>query len=145
VYSDLKQWKEDGDRLVSVEGFISNVGKEPACNINLNVQDFDKAKEFWGEWMPTFPYTLAPGSSVKFAANIPFETGFPKVALKKYEVKGCAPPGDAADAGGDVVEVTEAAPAAAAKPPAGAADAPPAPPTAPAAAGKTPARSLRST
>lgn len=51
VYSDLKEWNEkDGSRMVAVEGFISNTGDKPLCNITVNIQDFDKAKAFWGEW-----------------------------------------------------------------------------------------------
>jgi hypothetical protein len=37
-------------RTVAVEGFLSNTGDKPLCNITLNIQDFDKATQFWGDW-----------------------------------------------------------------------------------------------
>lgn len=36
--------------------------------------------------MPTFPYYLDESSTLKFAANIPYEKGYPKVSLKKYAI-----------------------------------------------------------
>jgi hypothetical protein len=40
-------------RTVAVEGFLSNTGDKPLCNITLNIQDFDKATQFWGDWYDT--------------------------------------------------------------------------------------------
>jgi hypothetical protein len=36
--------------------------------------------------MPTFPYYLDELSTVKFAANVPYPKGHPRVSLKKYSV-----------------------------------------------------------
>lgn len=116
VYTDLKEWKElDGSRTVAVEGFVSNTGSTPLCNVTVNIQEFANAKAFWGDWMPTFP-KLQSGSSVKWGANIPFEEGWPRVSLSKYSIcpKEVAPPKTAApvDAPAEEVPAAPAAPAA---------------------------------
>jgi hypothetical protein len=39
VYSDWKEWTdEDGARMVSVEGFLSNTGGVPLCNLTVDVR-----------------------------------------------------------------------------------------------------------
>ncbi len=87
VYSDLKEWSDDdGARIVSVDGFISNTGGAPLCNLTVDISNFENARAYWGDWMPTFPYYLDESSTLKFAANIPYEKGFPKVSLKKYAI-----------------------------------------------------------
>ncbi|EWM22919.1 hypothetical protein Naga_101679g2, partial [Nannochloropsis gaditana] len=48
--------------------------------------NFENARSYWGDWMPTFPYYLDELSTVKFAANVPYPKGHPRVSLKKYSV-----------------------------------------------------------
>jgi hypothetical protein len=49
-----------------VEGYIENIGQGTACNIEVDIESLQDAQATWGEWMPTYPYKLSPGSTLKF-------------------------------------------------------------------------------
>jgi len=39
VYTDLKEWREEnGERVVAVEGFLSNTGEAPLCNLTVDIR-----------------------------------------------------------------------------------------------------------
>lgn len=67
LYSKPKIWREyEGPRIVMVEGYIENIGQGTACNIEVDIENLQDAQATWGEWMPTYPYKLSPGSTLKF-------------------------------------------------------------------------------
>ncbi|GAB5031510.1 Hypothetical protein NocV09_00600630 [Nannochloropsis oceanica] len=86
VYDTPKVWTEyGGPRVVMVEGYIENIGKETACNITVDIENFEENQAMWGEWMPTYPYKLSPRVTLKFGANIPFVKGIPKSTLTGFD------------------------------------------------------------
>jgi hypothetical protein len=61
TYDELDEWvKYKGPRVVKVEGFIQNVGDAQACNIEVYIENYEKAENAWGEWCVVLIESLAP-------------------------------------------------------------------------------------
>lgn len=41
-------------RMVSVEGFLSNTGMQPLCNLTVDISNFENARAYWGDWCVAF-------------------------------------------------------------------------------------------
>jgi hypothetical protein len=51
TYTDLKEWTDyKGPRYVMVEGYFENTGKNLACNVTVDIENFAQATASWGEW-----------------------------------------------------------------------------------------------
>jgi len=86
VYTDLHEYKGAYDqRIVAVDGFLSNTGKQPLCHITIGIQNLERAAEKSG-WLPEVNWDFMPLSTLRFNANVPLQMGFPKIALRSYQV-----------------------------------------------------------
>ena len=42
--------------MVSVEGFLSNTGLQPLCNLTVDISNFENARAYWGDWCVALPF-----------------------------------------------------------------------------------------
>ena len=82
LLGDGKIWREpSGERMVQVNGRVSNTGGIPICGITVEIDNEKDAVETWPGWYPTYIKPLKPYKSLNFGASIAMPSGEPSAAL----------------------------------------------------------------